>query len=360
VASPAAFSWKWFGVFVGATTVLLALQLLPAFHSHFLKMWEQQDFDENGHLVVHLVASGGLFTLIEPVLLWVIPAVIIGSLSRRPLRRELVLGSLIGIFVQWVVWMIRVDGHAHLVITSSITLETSSGWMVLPPFFGLLIVNTLALLACKASVATTRSIAARVRREPRSEDQRKTTRWDRVIMSVLGTAVLFVVFVRFVGPSLHFYWQCDFHNPSAACRAGIDSYQSNPTDFYFWRDARGEATPGVILNSVKYVLLTGALFLIGPLVIALTTRRGRGVTAAWAAFLAWPAAVLASMIFLGFGQFDSVILLSLRLHLLAGFPWLAVGLIGAWAGTKLGPSLDLAEELGIDLDPPQVRDYKNW
>jgi hypothetical protein len=158
--------------------------------------------------------------------------------------------------------------------------------------------------------------------------------------------------VRLGGPALKFYWSCDFDHPTEMCQGGMDRVNaSKPGDYYYWQQRQEDATPGVILDAFKYVMFTLPLFLLGPLALALTNRRGRGATAAWAALLAWPAVMVGAFVFLGFGQFDSVVVLALRLHLLGGVPWVLAGLAGAWLGKKFGPQVDLAEELGIDMPP---------
>ena len=121
--------------------------------------------------------------------------------------------------------------------------------------------------------------------------------------------------------------------------------------------------PGVILDPTRYVLVPAVLFAFGPFVVSWRARRGRRSTPYWAALLAWPAAAFAALVFLGFAQFDSVTVLSVRLHLLAGVPWCLAGVLGAWLGGKLGPEVDFAEELGIDVPKPRdpsARDYQNW
>jgi hypothetical protein len=402
-------SWKWLGIYVAAAALLLALQLVPGFDSKFLPLQVVHPPDETEILnelqalkaddtgdpmpdpreeitaiarraelesrlerlradhisddQTYLASDGGLVGLVAPVLLWIIPAGVIGVLARRRLHRELMLGGVALILVQWLIWIARVKGEVGPLISSKVKMYSEGGGMVLPPLIGLLVLNILAMLLATGTGAAANAIASRARGEVPPDDQRKTTRWGRVAASVVGTTLLFVLFVRFVGPMLHFYWSCDFHHPSSTCQAGIDRYyQSLPSDRpYFWQKDLGDTTPGVILDSFRYVMLCALVFAIGPLVIGLTTRRGRGVTAAWAAFLVWPVTSLAALILLGFGQFDSVIVLSVRLHVLAGIPWCAAGLLGAWLGNKLGPKIDLAEELGIELNPPEpARDYTSW
>jgi hypothetical protein len=380
-------SWKWLGLYVGATALLLALQLVPGFDSKFLPLQVVHP-DPDAELVrqleamnddamqpefvreraahhedhTYLAVEGGLISLVAPVLLWIIPAGVIGVLSRRRLHRELMLGGVALIIVQWLIWIARVKGEVGPLFSSPLRLYSEGGGMVLPPLLGLLVLNILAILVAMGTAAAAGAIAARVRGEVPADDRRKTTRWGRVAASVVGSVLLFVLFVRILGPVFHFYWSCDFHNPSSTCQAGLDRlYHSKPGDLYFWQVDHGDTRPGVILDSFMYALFAAPVFAIGPLVIGLTTRRGRGVTAAWAAFLVWPVASLAALLFLGFAQFDTMIVMAVRLHLLAGIPWCLAGLCGAWLGNKLGPKVDLAEELGIELNPPEpARDYRSW
>jgi hypothetical protein len=382
-------SWKWLGVYVGATALLLALQLVPGFDSKFLPLQVvhpdpdaqvvreleamhddsmSPEIEFHSHSAAHhddhtyLAVDGGLLKLVSPVLLWMIAAGVIGVLSRRRLHRELMLGGVALIIVQWLIWIARVGGEVSPLFSSPLRLYSEGGGMVLPPLLGLLVLNILAIFVAMGTAAAAGAIAARVRGDARPDDQRKTTRWPRVVASVVGTVLVFVLFVRILGPMLHFYWGCDFQHPSSTCQAGIDRYyHSKPGDLYYWQANHGDTTPGVILDSFLYVLFAAPVFALGPFVIGLTTRRGRGVTAAWAAFLVWPVASLAALVLLGFAQFDAMIVLSVRLHVLAAIPWCLAGLCGAWLGNKLGPKIDLAEELGIELNPPEpARDYSSW
>jgi hypothetical protein len=365
---------RWLWSYVGvATALMLLVHFAPVLADQFLPI--EITRDRQGH--VQLLVTGSLLKLVSPVLVFAIAAVVIGAIASRDTRpasstaesggiprprlhRELAVGSALLVLVQWIVWTVRADGRLGTLLANPIQFKNDEGGMTVPPFMGLLIVNILSMFVAVGCGVGAQRIMARLRGDPPSSEHASTTRWGRVGASVLATAVVCLLFVRLAGPPLQFYWSCDLADSEDRCAADVAPERVHRGDFYFWREVSSDAARAVILDPWNYALFATPLFAIGPAVVAMTTRRGRGRTGAWAALLAWPAVALGAFVFLGFGRFETVIVMAIRLHVLAAVPWVGAGLVGVWLGNRLGPKVDYAEQHGIELPPAPERSYRNW
>jgi hypothetical protein len=365
--------WRWCGIYVAATAVLLTLlETTPIVSRAFLPVeLLGSGLAAKPLLLVH----GGLWTLASVLLIFLLCGGLVGGLARRWLFRELIIGGLLVALVQWGLWTLRVHGEVGALASGALVFAGSSGEFWMPPLLGLLMINLLGMATTLVAAAASRravqlatgqtlceacerpfriiagsTLACPACGEPVVAD-RRAVRWGYVGAAASGTAVVFALFVALAGPALGFYWRCDFAAPDAACQRGIRAHDRSD-EMYFWRAARsrdGDPIPGSIVHPWKYIGFCAPLFALAPFLLAARLRRGRARSAQLAALLAWPAATMAAMAALGFAQLESVIVLSLRLHLLAGFAWGAAGALGCWLGGRFARDVGLDEELGIDL-----------
>jgi hypothetical protein len=171
---------------------------------------------------------------------------------------------------------------------------------------------------------------------------------------VAATLLVFFLTVRVGGPALGIYWSCDFAEPSATCRQGLDTFHTarrdRQTSVYYWVEQADEpsgSSPGVILHSTRYLLYPALLFALGPLVIAWHARRHRFRTAGLALILNWVGASLVAFTSLGFAAFEGVVIPSIQLHILAGVVWCLAGGLGMWLGGRLKRNVDVEADMGL-------------
>jgi len=354
--------WKWIGIYAGGLTLLLALvENVPIVNLLFLPLDVPET--EHGAIVVH----GGLFTMASVLILFGIAGVIVGALARRSILRELAVGGLLVALAQWGLWIAKAHGNVKPLFTAPLVFWSGSSMMYMPPALGLIATTLFGILigvaaarggqalyermtsraACDACGAE-HALAAAPKACPECGEPMATRGgidWRWAAPAVALTLVAFFVFVRFLGPSLSFYWPCSVADPTAACKAGISAYNAAgfDTEMYYWRDAAAI----VILHPWKYLALTAPLFALAPLVIAARCTRSRNRTAGMVILLSWLGATAVALFGLGFAQFESVVVLSLRLHLIAGAPWCLAGALGMMIGKKLARPVSLEQEFGL-------------
>jgi hypothetical protein len=353
--------WKWIGIYAGGMALLLALvQNVPLINLLFLPL----DVPETEHdaIVVH----GGLYTMATVLLLFVIGGVVVGALARRSILRELAVGGLLVTLAQWGLWIAKANGNVKVLFTAPLVFWNGSSMMYMPPALGLISTSLLGLLLAVAAARAGQALYERMTRKAACDAcgeehdlpapkacpncgepirERGGVDWRWAAPGVALTLVLFFVVVRLLGPTLSFYWPCTVADPTAACKAGIAAYNATAgeTEMYYWRDAAAI----VVLHPWKYLLFTAPLFALAPLVITARAQRSRNRTVGVVILLSWLGATAVALFGLGFAQFESVVVLSLRLHLIAGVPWCLAGAIGMMVGRKLARPVSLEQEFGL-------------
>jgi hypothetical protein len=178
-----------------------------------------------------------------------------------------------------------------------------------------------------------------------------------VAPAVAATLVVFFLTVRFVGPPLGFYYRCDFNDPSPECKQGLKTFakaaKAQSSSVIVWRKIDPERAAagkpdrgrGVVLHKWKYIGYLALLFVFAPFGVAWRARQRTLASAGFTLVLNWIGATLVAMIFLGFAQFEGVLMTAIRLHVLAAVPWCLCGALGALVGYRVFASKHMFEDI---------------
>jgi hypothetical protein len=307
------------------------------------------------------------------VLLFAVGAGIVGGLARRRIIREIFFAGIIISLVQLFFWILQSDGGFKMALTSPVYIESTTSLTVMPPSLMFVMVAILCLLVGMAFASVGKMVGQQITGQmvcyscdrvfpiqakgPRkcpscgTSELESRINWSWVGLGVTSTICLFYIFIRFLGAPLGFYWMCDYANPSESCREGHAVLEKaeieQSSSVYHWRkmdpdeDKKGE---GVIIHSWKYMLFPSVIFFIAPFLMALLSRKSNLMTPGMAVFLNWIGATFVAFLFLGFAKFEGVFMVSMRLHLLAVFPWCIAGLVGALLGQRLSSRRVVLEE----------------
>jgi hypothetical protein len=357
-------SRQWIAIFAGSTFgLLLAIQVTPIIQLFLFPLEFHSEL---------LLVRGGALTVVPFLFAFPLAGGLVAGLSRRNISRELWLGAALVALGQWGFWIARAAAAGDIKQLFVSPLVFSTG-LYLPAFLGLVLPCLLGILLAPVGGRAGAWIAEQMTGARACDDCQKTyaldgkplacphcgspitvkpaVDWRFAGPSVAATLLLFFLLVRMGGPALGFYWRCDFKSPDGECRAGVAAYNaSQSNEMYYWRAPKqlgGEKVPGIILHPWKYIGVTAPLFALAPFFIAARCRRSRKRTIGVSLLTAWLGATAIALFALGFGEFDSVVVISLRLHLLAGAPWCLAGAAGMALGKKLAPKQSLEEEFGL-------------
>jgi hypothetical protein len=319
-----------------------------------------------------LLSSGSMITLLWTLIAFAALSLGTGAIAARRVTREVAVGSVLTVAVQWVFWIAMLGGSAMMLFTEPLHVESEGALLKMPPTLFLLTVGVLIVLASSGGarlgvwireIVTRKTVCAHCGRTRSLRSDRSSVcpscktsapvsrvRWSLVAPATGATLLAFFLVVSLVGPKLGFYYQCDFNEISSECKEGLATYREAAEDesksVIIWREAgqsRKDRGSGVVLHQWKYVGYLSLLFLFAPFLVAWKTTRAPLPSAGATILLCWLGATLVAMIFLGFAQFEGVFMVSLRLHVLAGIPWCVAGAVGALFGNRLSADRMMAE-----------------
>lgn len=315
-----------------------------------------------------LVAKGGMVSVLYLFGLFALIGLAAGAAARRRINKEVGIAGAMALVVQWIFWIIAADWKATLVFTSWVWVEGGSTLMKMLPGIFLVMVSLVSILAAVTFASLGTTLTELIRGLAVCDDCSKPysikpsrpavcpacgtplkagrIRWSWAAPAVAATLLVFGLSVYALGPRLKFYWSCNFTSPSESCKNAIETYNEarrsdgKSSGFNVWskHDRKSNKVEGVILHQWKYIGYMTLLFFFAPLIVAWRCRKQALPTAGVTLVLNWVGAALVALTALGFGQFEAVVMVALRMHVIAGVPWCIAGLVGALIGQKLGSS----------------------
>jgi len=285
----------------------------------------------------------------------------LGALSRRRLAKEVVVASALVMVGVLVTWAVRVGGSR--VLTAPLFVLSNGVLVHSPPALFVLLVATLMLLLPPGGAMAGHGlvkIATGQETCPSCGERYSIVpdpptvcpacgtdltfvgrfRWGLIVPAIVATQLVYVGAVRWGGSPAGFYYRCDFSKPSDQCLDGVamarDAAKRDSHSVLVWRSTNKQHhSVGVVLHQWKYIGFLSILFLFGPLVVAWRGKSKGLASAGLTLVLNWVGAFIVAMTVLGFGQFEGVVLLAIRIHIVAGLVWCLAGAIGAVIGHKL-------------------------
>lgn len=324
-----------------------------------------------------LVTKGGMLSVLWLFCLFGLVGLAVGAAARRKIHKEVVVAGVAAIVLQLALWTIGAGGKVMLVLTGWVWIEGGTALIKMLPGLFVFTVVTLMVLSAVVCAGLGTTVVEQITKnafcdtcaqgfsiKPKrpevcptcgTRQARGRIRWAWVAPAVAATLLMFGLTVRLLGPSLSFYWSCDFAKPSASCKKAIHIFNrarysgKKDTGLRVWwkQDEKRKTMRGVILHQWKYIGFMAILFFFAPFVVAWRCRRAGLATAGVTLVLNWVGATITALTALDFGQFEGIFLIALRMHVIAGIVWCIAGLAGAFIGQKLGPSqldLDIEED----------------
>lgn len=380
------FRWKWTGLFAGLlTAVILVGYLAPGINNAFLRfeLPRTSTYDPSRlpwrpppDIAARLARErrpievqnglGGTGALLGVILFG---GAAFGLVSRQSIGRELAVGGVGLVLVQWAIWAMLSDWRLGQLLGSPVVVRSASTTLIQAPpvvFFALINALTIMLPAVAASLvvslwdglvgkATCKACGHRYAFTPSktlccprcaTPPAHALPNWRWVAIAVGATSLAFFLVPTYLGPTLGFYWSCDFNSAdlSASCKQGYRTYRDQRDHMSFWGPSTRSAHkpyPAVVVQHYSYVGYLTLLFFVGPFLIGWRCRRRALKTGATTLLLNCLAAVIIATTLLGFGRSPHMLIKALQFHLLACLAWAATGAVGLWLGRKLAPTSNL-------------------
>jgi ribosomal protein L37E len=190
------------------------------------------------------LSRGGLARLGFPLLFCLLAAVLVVTLHRRRIFREVALAGFAVATVLLLLWLHEVGWRPGRLLRGDLFFLKSDGqqsqmpapifvaWSVALVWLGGVLSATLAAIVAEAVArqATCRRCGERYPARPappscphcRTPVTEPTVAWRWVGIAVAATAVAYVLLVLVAGPRLRFYYHCDYYAPSERCRAALE------------------------------------------------------------------------------------------------------------------------------------------
>jgi hypothetical protein len=352
--------WVVFGVVAGITgplvtlTYLLGLSLViaPREISIFNSVTERFE----PALVVF--SQGSLGLVLPPLMVFVLAGLVAGLTFRGRYLREVAMGTVVGVVVQALLWVISMGSQVGLIFTSNIHIVGESSQMsgrafLLLPF--LLVIFLFAALVSSVAVwVLVEQIAGKTLclycRKPvpirpkapshcpscDAPQERQGIQWPSVMVATGTTAVVFGLLLLYLGGPLGFYYHCDPYNLTDTCREVVDEAWNQPAWVAFQDVRDRDDAHLLIFHRWKYLGLMALLMVLAPLLVSRLTRRGSLPSAGVVIVLDWAVCSMVTLVVVaGSGGFESAYIWLIRFHAIALIAWVATGFIGAMIGTKL-------------------------
>ncbi|MCD6498868.1 MAG: hypothetical protein J7M25_11295 [Deltaproteobacteria bacterium] len=319
-----------------------------------------------------LFGRGKMIGLLWTAVLLFLAGLGLGALSRRKMAKEVVVASAFVMLGMLGTWAVRAGGAKLL--TAPLFILSNGVLVRSPPALFVLLVGTLILLLPAGGTMAGHGLVKIMTGQetcPSCGERYLVVpdpptvcpacgadltfvgrfRWGLVVPAILLTQVVYVGAVRWGGSAAGFYYRCDFSKPSDRCLDGVamarEASKKDSHAVLVWRSTNKQHhSVGVVLHQWKYIGFLSILFLFGPLVVAWRGKSKGLASAGLTLVLNWVGAFILAMTVLGFGQFEGVVLLAIRIHVVAGLLWCLAGAIGAVIGHRLqaGSAFDDAME----------------